>query len=33
MNKQEFIDAVASKAGILKSAADETIDAILPDCL
>ena len=29
MNKQELIDAVASDAGISKSAAAETIDAVL----
>ena len=29
MNKQDLVDAVASKAGITKSAAAETIDAIL----
>ncbi len=29
MNKQELIDAVASDAGISKSAAAETVDAVL----
>ncbi|CDY78877.1 DNA-binding protein HU-beta [Caballeronia glathei] len=29
MNKQELIDAVASEAGVSKSAAAETIDAML----